>query len=320
MLAGEGAEAFILAPEGDGGTSDLARPLAGAPLLVRQLEWLRMNGIETAVVNRVPTTPLPRCLSPAALAATGVSVTWIPSAAPLSASELVARVVPKGLAHCIVPHARLGNIDLRDGLVRARESGNRIRVWCRGSSIEIWPSQTPPGDPQEVEAKGWLFDVSDERTAHALVETVLSGIAKGLVVRGSQVAPGIYRGHGSVVESGAELTAPCYIGAEAYVGRGARLGPGAVLDSGAVVEEGAEVIHARVASNVVVGQGLRIERACATGGRIELHGGRVLTLDDDLLIGDRGAEGESFARLSASIAAKVLGAMTLFGKGPRSTR
>jgi len=156
-----------------------------------------------------------------------------------------------------------------------------------------------------MKAEGWLVDVVTERIAHQLVEDVLNGVRDGVVVRGTQVAPGIWRARGALVVEGATLLAPCYLATGSFIADGAVLGPGAVIGEHAIVERGARVRHARIAAGVVVGQGVAVRRGLALGGRIVRHGGRLVVIEDPLLIGEIGTSRGMLSKLAAAAALAV---------------
>jgi hypothetical protein len=160
-----------------------------------------------------------------------------------------------------------------------------------------------PRELRALDIDGWLVDATSEARAHALVEQLLTREKRGVEVRGTEIAPGVFRSRGALVVDGAELVAPCYLGPRCLIGEGARVGPGAVIGEGAIIEPGAHVEHARIADGVVIGQGVRIERACAERGRIERHSGRVTELGDPLLLGAR----EDRAIPSRLLAAAAMG-------------
>ncbi|MEI7894356.1 MAG: hypothetical protein WCI05_14775 [Myxococcales bacterium] len=307
--------AFLLAGPPEGATDDLARPIAGAPLFVRQLEWLRQSGVREVVINRVSDSPLPPSLGPQPLAATGVAVTWIPSSEPLSFSALARRVRPSGDVVLVLPHAVLGDLVFSPFLEQARQDKGDVLLVRNDVRVQLrhLPSN---GTAARIElTEGWLLEVASEAVAHTLVESLLSGECRGVDVRGTSLAPGIWRARGALVVEGATVIAPCFLGLHTLVAEGATVGPGAVLDAGAVVEPNAVVCHARVAENVVVGQGIRLERACALPGRIVRHSGRVTAIDDPLLLGMRGPSGfpvrlAAAAALVAAAPVSALGSAT----------
>jgi carbonic anhydrase/acetyltransferase-like protein (isoleucine patch superfamily) len=290
-------KALILASSAQGASADLARPIAGAPLLVRQLELLRANGVSRAVVNRVATHPLPSFLSAEALGATGVKVTWIPSSEPLSAADLARRAGLNDARVIVLPHAVVGDLPLR---------------------------ATTPSDAREPSldgSPGWLAKVDSEEAAHALTCEVLAGRRSGVEVRGSELSPGIWSCRGAIIEDGALLEAPCYLGPGCFVAAGARLGPGAILEEGAVALRGSVVTNARVTAGVVIGQGVVIEHALLSGTSLEPHRGQAVAIDDDLLVGRRRSRHlVSRAAAAATYAVLAPAAVAAGGSAMRSLR
>jgi carbonic anhydrase/acetyltransferase-like protein (isoleucine patch superfamily) len=278
--------ALILTSSSPQACRDLARPIAGAPLLARQLEYLRANGVVHVVINRVADEAAPASLRGDSLNV-GVAVTWIPSAEPLDRLELSRRAGLDGAPVVVLTHGRLGYADLREAIALARSSGDDVIVGAPPLTIEIWhPSETPRGR-RVVAANGWMLDVVDEATAQALVEDVLLGSRAGIQVRGSEVAPGVWTSRGAVVSRGATVQAPCHFGADSFVADGAFVGPGAILGKASVVETGARVSHARVGDKVVVGKGMDLDRAYLVAGKVEPHAGVTITVHDALLVGAR---------------------------------
>jgi hypothetical protein len=309
--------ALVLATPRATADDDLARPIAGAPLLVRQLEWLRRAGVSRAIVNRVPHAPLPVELSAEALLRTGVAVTWIPSAEPLEAKDLARRAGLKGVVACAVPHATLGDVDLGEAfaaLASTREEVHLVSGACR-IHVQVLgePRATATPVSRVLVREGSLRELSSEADAHAWVEALLADPAtRGVAVRGTRVAPGTYRARGSRVEPGATVIGPCFLGPDTLVAKRAVVGPGAVLDAGAVVDSGARVVHARVGAGVVVGRSVSVERACALPGRLVFHAGRTAMIDDPLLLGARASAPERLGRLAAAAALSIATPALLF--------
>jgi NDP-sugar pyrophosphorylase family protein len=225
--------ALILTSPSPQASSDLARPIAGAPLLARQLEHLRANGVVHVVINRVADEAAPPSLRGDALNV-GVAVTWIPSAEPLDRLELSRRAGLDDAPVVVLTHCRLGDVDLREAIALARSSGDDVIVGTQPLTIDIWhPRETPRGR-RVVAANGWMLDVDDEARAQWLVEDVLLGIRAGIEVRGSEVAPGVWTSRGALVSRGATVEAPCYFGPDSFVADGAFVGPGAILGAASV--------------------------------------------------------------------------------------
>ncbi|HEY2517450.1 MAG TPA: hypothetical protein VGI39_41540 [Polyangiaceae bacterium] len=307
-------DALLLASASPSAQADLARPLAGAPVLVRQLEMLAACGVTRVVANRVASSPLPRSLHAEALAATGVKVVWIPSSGPLTALQLAQRAALADTAVLIVPHGVVGNIELRATLAQAAAGEEPVQI--EGTPFEV----RRPSDARSARAvaapAGWWRTVEGEGAAHALSEQVLAGHVKGIEVRGSEISPGVWACRGAVVQTGAVVEAPAYLGPGVFVAGGAQVGPGAVLGESVVVERGARVAHARVENGLVVGQGVVIEGALLSeGGNVEPHVGDAVALDDELLVGHRRSR-RLLARAAAVAACAAVApvALTMGGK------
>ncbi|MBI5534515.1 MAG: hypothetical protein HY898_17450 [Deltaproteobacteria bacterium] len=284
---------------------DLARPICGAPLLVRQLEWLRKAGATRVTINRVAGEPLPAALRASELRNTGVEVVWIPSDRPLGVGELLARAEASPGVAIVLLHGRLGSIDLRRGWQLAVETGDSVVMACGELSAFARHATDPLRQPRLLQLEGWLLDVTSEHAAQQLSERVLSEECTGIEIRGSKIAPGVWRARGALAVEGSTLRPPCYLGRGSLVAEGALLGPGGILGEHAILEEGAEVVHGRVDDHVVIGQGVVVDHACALDGRMVRHGGRQIEIQDSLLMGRTGRGGLA-TRLAAAAALLVV--------------
>jgi acetyltransferase-like isoleucine patch superfamily enzyme len=296
--------ALVLTSASPHASRDLARPIAGAPLLARQLEYLRRNGVTHVVINRVADEPAPTSLRDDALNV-GLSITWIPSTQPLDRLELAQRAGLGGQLVIVLAHGRMADVDLRQGITLASMSGDDVEVGDASKAIAIWHAGRELHEVHLVDAEGWIADIVTEEHAQALTEDVLSGRRNGIEVRGSEVAPGVWMARGAIVSRSATVEAPCYFGPNAFVGQGAHVGPGAILGASAVVETGARVTHARVADKVVVGRSLIVDRAYLDAKILEPHVGDAIPMDDELLVSARRASTIP-ARLAAVAALGVV--------------
>jgi len=304
--------ALILGSDKPGATDDLSRPLVGAPLLVRQLEWLQQAGITEVAINRVIGEALPGQLHAKPLSSTGVSVEWVPTAEALTPSELAQRAGFGDQIVVVLPHAVIGGWDLRDFVEALTDQDDSKQIAGDGACVWVGNPSRLHEPAQVIESPQWLRCLDNESASHELSEALLLRLLAGVEVRGTEIEPGIWRGRGAIVVEGARLEAPCLLGPRCFVADGTLIGPGAVLGEHAVVEAGAAVVHARVAPHVVVGQGVRVERACAFPGGLVRHAGREVPIDDDLLIA--GQAKSSSPRLAAALAlAAVAPAAVLLG-------
>jgi NDP-sugar pyrophosphorylase family protein len=310
-------DAFILG--GKGGTDDLARPIVGAPLLVRQIEWLRASGADRVVINRVADGSLTGDLGSPDEAKIGVSVVWIPSAEPLVREELARRVGLREGIVAVVDHALVGDVDLREAADQATRSGADVTVAAGPLSVELWHAGDVPRARVTIEAAGWMRLVRSEREVQLLNEDILMGRLTGIEVRGSEIRPGVWTSRGAIAVEGARLEPPCYLGRDSFVASGALVGPGAVLGQRAVIEQGAKVTHARVADGVIVGRDVMVSNACALDGKLLRYDGVEIELDDSLLVGSAVSVSLS-SRVAAGVAmvAVFLPALA-FGKAARAT-
>jgi hypothetical protein len=275
-------DAFILGQAG--GSEDVARPIAGASLLVRQIEWLRACGAARVIVNRVGRGA---SLDAASLSeeALGMQVVWIPSADPLDGPELARRVGARAGIVALVRHALLGDVDLRPFADHAARIGVNVTVQVGPLGVDLIHPGGPSRETTTIDGSGWMRIVRSEGDAQDLTEDLLMGRARGVEIRGSEVSKGVWTSRGAVVAEGARLVAPCYLGRDSFVAGGATAGPGAVLGERAVVEQGAVVTHARIEDGVFVGQGLVVSRSRAVNGRLVRHDGVEIDMADPLLVG-----------------------------------
>ncbi len=290
--------ALILASTSPEATRDLARPLAGAPLLVRQLEWLRGAGFDTVVINRIASDRLPAEIWTEPLQATGVQVVLIPTMQPLSPRELALRA---GMSHepmVVVPHAVLGNLDLSEVVLRLKQCGGMAEVSAETGAVVLRDEQGA-GATHRIYPKGWLRRLDSELAVHQLTERILSHQVEGIEVRGTEVRPGLWVARGARISDRARYTGPVYLGADCVVQANAEVGPGAVVGTASVVESGASVKHARVDSGVVVGRDVRVEHAWVGRGTIEPHQGQQVDIEDPLVIEALESNGAWLPRVAA---------------------
>lgn len=102
-------------------------------------------------------------------------------------------------------------------------------------------------------------------------------------IGGFEVAPAVWLGEGAVVDPGAHLSAPCYIGTHARVERECEVGPGTVLSSNVVLRRGARVVGSLLDASAYVAAGSEITsaligRGCEIGARAHI-GARAVIAD-----------------------------------------
>jgi hypothetical protein len=300
----------VLLPHRAGEASrDLGRSILGQPLVHRQLSWLRANGILRVVIARADHAALPPELRAEVLASAGVAVSYLPTSRDASPRDILRRLTPEEGPVVMIPHATFGHADIGAAIARAERERRDVVIEGGGAAVHVMVRHPIAPEPLVLEAPGSLRCVDSEALAHLLSIDILEGRQEGVVIRGSEVSPGVFVARGAVIEDGARLVAPVYLGPGSHVAAGAEVGPGAILDEGAVVERGAVVRYARVAARTIVGAGVVVERALADRDRILAHRGLSFPLGDALLVGERLVPGRDPG-------ARVLGALALAAVTP----
>ena len=108
-------------------------------------------------------------------------------------------------------------------------------------------------------------------------------------VGGFEVAPQVWLGEGAVVDPGARLESPCFIGAHVRVETDCVVGPGTVLGSNVVLRRGARVVGSLLDASVYVDAGSEITsaligRSCEVRARVHVAPGAVIA--DKCVLGE----------------------------------
>lgn len=279
-----------------------AYDVAGRPLLVRQLQWLREIGAERVAVELSPSAEhatIVRALD-ADLALTA-GVQRVVTRTPRSPEELARRA---GLGQrgplLLVPSHVLGGVDVLRLLPRLHRSTrfelrrpHELAMLPPGHITVLLPD-APAVD--EAQAPGWGVSLPTALDALELAALVLSGGLEpdaavgevGVQIHAAESRPGIWLARGAKVERGARLTAPVYVGADAVIRAGARVGPGVVLLERSVVERGATLHGVIVQPDVIVGEGVQLSASVVEPtGVADIETGEHLAVDDPLVLGLR---------------------------------
>lgn len=213
--------------------------VAGKPLILRQIQWLRAIGCERIVIELPSGALAERLTAVLDQEPLGVGVSWAPSSgAPprVFASE-------QGLSERVIalPGDTLGDGDLV-----------RIYLASDGGELQILLDAPPPfaGAPpasiwvlgpgarrrQELRGPGWGLRLQDEDDAFRLSLAVLDGSLPrtsktgwAVQVHASKIHSGVWVAQGAQVHDTANLVRPVFIGPHAVVGHDAVVGPGVLL-------------------------------------------------------------------------------------------
>ena len=279
-----------------------ALPLAGLPLILRQLYWLRESGCQRVAIDPGADEAGERVrqfvASHPALARTAVLVRAGERSEPRAIAA--AAGFPAGAAILALSDSVIGHAHLEDLCRKGGDRGvlvGRLAPPSAGGAFppaEVHLHAAAPGPILEEDLPGWGTLVETADTALRLTTKVLLGglprletrSAPPLLVPGSERSPGVWVSRGARIQPGAVLVAPVLIGPDALVCSGARVGPDAVIGARSIIESGTVVEHAIVESDTLVGEGLTLRRLLATPeGIAPLEGAEaVIPLDDPLLI------------------------------------
>ncbi len=297
----------------DGAPESAHWDVAGTPLLIRQLEWLVSSGCEKIVVERCAAderwNEMQQTLSDHAVAAT---IETVLSPKPLGGLALAERAGLGERPFLAISSRVLGSLDLRT--LAELPAGSKAMFAPPAKHEALFDadvyvlSSSQPAITNAQTVDGWGVLLASEQDAHELGAMALMGELDGVLVHAAEVSPGVWTARGSVIEEGAVVRAPVFVGANALVCERAVIGPNAVIGARAVVSPTASVRDALVRADTMVGEGLAIERCAADGDAIDdWTTGSVASLGDELLLGRReGAQRALAPRLLAAMAAFVL--------------
>ncbi|MFO0559607.1 MAG: hypothetical protein U0269_16435 [Polyangiales bacterium] len=299
--------------------------IAGTPLLVRQLEWLFENGCKRVIVERCADDPrwdeVEQALESHAAAAI---VERVLTAAPLGPMELARRSGLGDEKFIAISSRTLASTDLR--AVYALDAGTKAMLTPPHGYEALYDadvlvlSKAQPKIESAASVDGWGVVFSCEQEAHELGCAVLDKRVQGVVVHGAEVTPGIWTTRGTVIEDGAILRAPIFVGAAARVCSGAVVGPNAVIGAHTVIEPAAIVREAVVRAETIIGEGVVIERCAAAGEEIEdWRTGATASLGDELLLSKRtSAVGSLVPRMLAALATVLLAPIAALTRAGRA--
>lgn len=291
-------------------------PVAGQPLVVRQIEWLIAAGFKQIAIE--VSGPSGDSIERQLLREGAMGgKTRIVRSPRMQGARLAARKAGFGGE---APVLAVPGDFLADGDFGAllREATGEVSIeldapldGLRSGALRVIG---PRGARSRVQAPGWGVHLRSPEDALLLSSAALSGQlpARGgdhlwpILVHGAETSPGVWVARGARVDERARLIAPVFIGGDAIICMNAEVGPGALIGERAVVERGARISEAVVARETVVGEGVRIERAlAAAGGLYDLAWRRPVRLSDPLLLGIRVQPPSSIGQGSRAVALVV---------------
>ncbi len=279
-------------------------PVAGRPLVARQLQWLRTIGclrVAVEIGSDDDSLEIARWLTEED--AIGAYVSLVLTGRPLTPRQIARRAGFREDARLLaVPADVLCGTDLATALPHAGPLGlvvqldppEALAAGLEGGYVRIVGSADLA--PQVVEDAGWGVRIRSYAEALAVSMAVLDGRipsrakdpARNILIHAAERSPGVWASRGARIDPGAEIIPPVLLGARAIVRKGARVGPSVLLGPGVVVESGSTLTDAFVRANTIVGEDQKFARVvlaphlildCATGERADV--------DDPLVLGSR---------------------------------
>ena len=260
--------------------------IAGQTLLVRQLQWLRDNGITRVVIEvaggQLPSARRGWLLSDDPLL---TECTILPTEHPLGVRRLALRAgIPDDEVVIALPADVLAQGELADPLLPGRyamEAPSGLETSPVAITVATCVESALPSRPHD----GWALRVGTPRQAHALSCAALLGSAPGILIHGAEVTPGVWLGRGARVADDAQLRAPVLIGPDARVFSRAEVGPRVTVGRASIIERDAQLGDCSVAPNTLVGEATRARGAYLCEGRMTtLSDGTVTLIDDPLVL------------------------------------
>jgi hypothetical protein len=311
-----------------------ALDVAGRPLLIRQLQFLRSLGVGAVYIEICEGAELGSRADPRASSALERAerllghdpltsdVRVIPSARPLGSTELARRagLGPDELFLALPADvAAQGKLDLQVDAPTRYELPAPVGLGADRVTLELRTRRAPADQAPIMAGDGWGYSLRNHDQAHALGCCALEGRAPGLLVHAAEVRPGVWLARGARVSSDAQLVGPVLIGPDARVMAEAKVGPRALLGQGTVVERNAVVSETSVAPHTIVGEGARIRGAHASEhGLVSFADGSLIPVDDALTLCGRGQVGTALSsRLLALLLLVLLATPWLCGLGVR---
>jgi hypothetical protein len=204
-------------------------PVAGRPLLERQLEWFYDFGADEIVVEVAASEAGAEVSAWLKSSPLGLRVRALQVKQPMTRQQLAERAELSSETRMVWTRGdELARLDITRYFGET-ESGLRVSVASknaqgRGASVCIArPQQTIE---RRVDGQGWGARIAGPHDAIELSAQVLASADQyGLSVPGRQLSPGVWAARGARVEPGATCKAPTYLDAGAWVQRGAVLVP-----------------------------------------------------------------------------------------------
>jgi len=290
-------------------------PIAGRPLVARQIQWLRSarcQGIAVQIGLSAESVALGQWLAHGD--AIGTNVRLVLSGKELSPREIARRAgFPDEGTLLAIPADVLCGGDIEALRAYARPHGSIVAMPAPSALADVFDGSAirvfGPAPSESTHGEAWAVRVRSLADAFTIGVAALEGrlerrAENGILLHASERERGIWVGRGVQIDPSAQLVPPVLLGANSVVCAGARVGPRVFLGERSVVERRTQVANALVAPATIIGAELDLAGvALDARGTQDLFTGEHATIDETLLLArrDKQHRGNYFGRSLAAI-------------------
>jgi hypothetical protein len=273
-------------------------PIAGRPLIVRQVQWLRSVGCERIIVEVDAGRDGDKVAAYLTNAdSAGAFVEIVRTAEPAEPREVARRGgFPAGAPFVAVPADVLGDGDLAVLCRHADGPGVVAELGCEPSlplpseaaTVRLFGREAGPMARVAGPGCGAIIASMHDALAVSVFALLSGGDTSGersfqIPIHATEERPGVWIARGARISPDAEIVGPVLIGADAYVGAGARVGPNACIGDRAVIEPDSTVESAQVMASCMVPAEIPANRrvVCSQGMNSLRSGALREPFDDD---------------------------------------
>lgn len=310
-------------------------PIAGRPLVARQIQWLRSarcQGIAVQIGSSAESIDLGQWLARGDAVSTNVRL--VASSKPLTPREIARRAgFPDDAPLLAIPADTLCGGDVtairafashHDTLVALPAPAALADVF-EGSTVRVIGNSEMPAATM---SEAWAIRIGSLADAFVIGVAVLEGRLEprpqnGVLLHASERERGIWVSRGARIDPSAKLIPPILVGAETVIRAGAIVGPRVFLGDRSVVEQRTRLTDSFVAPETIIGEDLVLSgMAIDTRSMQDLATGEHATINESLLLAPRERLYRShwFGRGLALALLVVLAPLWLFSRVMVSTR
>jgi len=275
-------------------------PIAGRPLVARQIQWLRSarcRGIAVQIGSSVESVALGQWLARGD--AIGTNVRLVMSGKVLTPREIARRAgFPDDAPLLAIPADVLCGGDLDAICAHASPEGTVVALPAPAALAEALDGSAvrmlgPVKPPEQATNDGWAVRVQSLADAFIVGVAVLDGRLQqrsehGIILHASERASGVWAARGAHIDPTAKVIPPILLGVDTIIRAGACVGPRVFLGDRSVVECGTHIDNSMIAPGTIVGEGLLLSAiAIDSHGTQDLFTGECTSIDETLLLAPR---------------------------------